>query len=462
MPEPTDIAAMLGSATPASGASPARGAEAGSPLAIDAQHLTRRFRSVAAVDDISLDVPTGQLFGLVGPDGAGKSTLIKMLATVLPPTSGDALVFGTSIVKRAHDIKSRIGYMSQKFSLYGDLTVQENLDFFAKLRGVPKAERASRAARLLEFAGLTEFVDRPAEFLSGGMKQKLALAATLIHEPDLIFLDEPTTGVDPVSRREFWRIISDLHSRGITVVVATPYMDEAERCGEIAFLEQGRILVRDTPAGLKARVPGRLFEVAVDDYQAAVRALGPLPGVLAADQYGELVRVVRGHETRRHALGEGRLHELQRGLVERRVALAHLGVPETHVEAGVEDAVVEELVVLGVEEGVEDRREPVPGVGDRPQLVAVALAVLLEQVVDQLDRHLLLGAEVVDEQTRRRVDELRDLGDRRALQALVLEHLVVGGEHLATADPGPLLTPHPPASSPARATVPAARSAAPD
>ncbi len=208
------------------------------------------------MDDLTLQVPHGQLFGLVGPDGAGKSTLIKMLATVLPPTSGDALVFGTSIVKRPHDIKGRIGYMSQKFSLYGDLTVRENLDFFAKLRGVPKAERATRATRLLEFAGLTEFVDRPAQFLSGGMKQKLALAATLIHEPDLIFLDEPTTGVDPVSRREFWRIISDLHSRGITVMVATPYMDEAERCGEIAFLEQGRILVRDTPRALKERVPG--------------------------------------------------------------------------------------------------------------------------------------------------------------------------------------------------------------
>jgi ABC-2 type transport system ATP-binding protein len=264
--------------------------------AIDARGLTRRFRSLTAVDDLTLEVPRGQLFGLVGPDGAGKSTLIKMLATVLPPTSGDALVFGTSIVKRPHDIKSRIGYMSQKFSLYGDLTVRENLDFFAKLRGVPKPERESRARRLLDFAGLTEFVDRPAEFLSGGMKQKLALAATLIHEPDLIFLDEPTTGVDPVSRREFWRIISDLHSRGITVVVATPYMDEAERCGEVAFLEQGRILVRDTPAGLKAKVPGRLYEVAVDDYQAAVGALASVPGVLAADQYGELVRVVAAHE----------------------------------------------------------------------------------------------------------------------------------------------------------------------
>jgi ABC-2 type transport system ATP-binding protein len=269
---------------------------AGADLAIDAKRLTRRFRNLVAVDGIDLDVPEGMLFGIVGPDGAGKSTLIKMLATVLPPSGGDALVFGHSIVHDPHAIKGRIGYMSQRFSLYGDLTVWENLEFFAELRGVPKAERRPRSERLLEFAGLTEFKDRTAQFLSGGMKQKLALAATLIHEPDLIFLDEPTTGVDPVSRREFWRIISDLHSRGITVFVATPYMDEAERCNQIVFMDKGRILVRDTPAGLKSRVPGRLYEVRVGDYAAAAHVLAKAPGVLAADQYGELVRVVSTKE----------------------------------------------------------------------------------------------------------------------------------------------------------------------
>jgi ABC-2 type transport system ATP-binding protein len=261
-------------------------------LAIDARALTRRFKQTVAVDGLSLDVPVGGLFGLVGPDGAGKSTLIRMLATVLPPTSGDADVLGHSIVRDPHAIKSRIGYMSQKFSLYGDLTVAENLDFFAKLRGVPKAERAERSVRLLDFAGLSGFEGRYAQHLSGGMKQKLALAATLIHEPELIFLDEPTTGVDPVSRREFWRIISDLHRRNITVLVATPYMDEAERCGEIAFMERGRILVRDTPAGLKSRVLGTLYEVSSEDYQGAVRALCGTPGIMSAEPYGELVRAV--------------------------------------------------------------------------------------------------------------------------------------------------------------------------
>jgi len=265
-------------------------------LAIDARALTRRFKETVAVDGLSLDVPVGGLFGLVGADGAGKSTLIRMLATVLAPTSGDADIFGHSIVHDAHAIKGRIGYMSQTFSLYGDLTVAENLDFFAKLRGVPKVQRSERSKRLLEFAGLTGFEGRYAQFLSGGMKQKLALAATLIHEPDLIFLDEPTTGVDPVSRREFWRIISDLHRRGITVLVATPYMDEAERCNEIAFLDKGRILIRDTPTGLKARVPGRLYEVSTSDYQGASRALRSARGVLSAEPYGELVRVLSATE----------------------------------------------------------------------------------------------------------------------------------------------------------------------
>jgi ABC-2 type transport system ATP-binding protein len=260
--------------------------------AIDARSLTRMFREVTAVDNVTLEVPRGEVFGLVGPDGAGKSTLIRMLATVLAPTSGDAFIFGNSVVSDPHKVKPRIGYMSQAFSLYGDLTVQENIDFFAELRGVPHRDMAKRADRLLEFSGLTEFRKRQAQFLSGGMKQKLALAATLISEPDLLFLDEPTTGVDPVSRREFWRIISGLHRDGITVFVATPYMDEADRCNEIAFMTQGRIILRDTPAGMKERVPGRVIEVSVDDYRKAMPVLRAMPCVISLEVSGEMLRVL--------------------------------------------------------------------------------------------------------------------------------------------------------------------------
>jgi ABC-2 type transport system ATP-binding protein len=260
--------------------------------AIEARGLTKTFRDVVAVDDVSLCIPRGEVFGLVGPDGAGKSTLIRMLATVLAPTSGDALVFGSSVVSDPHAVKPRIGYMSQAFSLYGDLSVQENLDFFAELRGVPRNQMAARAKRLLDFSGLTEFRTRQAQFLSGGMKQKLALAATLISEPDLLFLDEPTTGVDPVSRREFWRIISGLHRQGITVFVATPYMDEADRCDEIAFMTQGRIILRDTPAGMKERVPGRVIEVAVSDYRRAMPVLRELACVQSTEVSGENLRVL--------------------------------------------------------------------------------------------------------------------------------------------------------------------------
>lgn len=265
--------------------------------AIDVRELTRTFRQVTAVDGVTLTIPRGEVFGLVGPDGAGKSTLIRMLATVLAPTSGDALIFGHSVVTDPHAVKPRIGYMSQAFSLYGDLTVQENLDFFAELRGVPRRDMAARSERLLEFSGLTEFRTRQAQFLSGGMKQKLALAATLISEPDLLFLDEPTTGVDPVSRREFWRIISGLHRQGITVFVATPYMDEADRCDEIAFMTQGRIILRDTPSGMKRRVPGRVIEVGVNDFRAAMTLLRGLPCARSVEISGEMLSVLVDKET---------------------------------------------------------------------------------------------------------------------------------------------------------------------
>lgn len=260
--------------------------------ALDVQGLTRTFGELVAVDGVKLNVPTGELFGLVGPDGAGKSTLIRMLATVIEPTAGDALVLGDSVVSNPNAIKPRMGYMSQRFSLYPDLTVAENLDFFAELRDVPRKEKAGRAEELLRFAGLEGFEKRQAQYLSGGMKQKLALAATLIHEPELVYLDEPTTGVDPVSRREFWRILSGLHRRGVTIIVATPYMDEAERCTRIAFMDHGAIVLEDTPDGIKERVRGRLIEAAVDDHHRGMPLVARLPFVHSVDLYGESLQVM--------------------------------------------------------------------------------------------------------------------------------------------------------------------------
>lgn len=270
-------------------------ATSGTP-AISARELVRVFgrrrERVTAVGGVTFDVAPGEIFGLLGPDGAGKSTLIRMLATVLEPTSGDAAVFGASVTRNPGAVKPRIGYMSQAFSLYPDLTTAENLDFFAELRGVPRAEKAARAERLLSFAGLSGFTGRQARNLSGGMKQKLALAATLIHEPDLIFLDEPTTGVDPVSRREFWRIIADLHRRGVTVFVATPYMDEAERCSRVAFMRNGLLEVVDTPAAVKGRLPGTLYEVVAPAQRDAMAVLRGLTGVRSVSVQGEALRVL--------------------------------------------------------------------------------------------------------------------------------------------------------------------------
>lgn len=280
------------------------------PAAIHVRGLTRTFGAVTAVDALDLDVPAGAIFGLLGPDGAGKSSLIRMLATVLAPDSGVARVFGQSVDKHPGAITGRIGYMSQQFSMYPDLTVAENLEFFARLRGVPRATRRERAARLLTSMGLAGFTARQARKLSGGMKQKLMLASTLMHEPDLLLLDEPTTGVDPVSRREFWRILADIHALGKTVLVATPYMDEAERCTHIGFLDSGVMRHAGTPEDLKASVPGTLFEVMAEDPRAAMAALEGRPGVASTHLLGDTVRVL---------LVEGATVGLDRALAEAEV-----------------------------------------------------------------------------------------------------------------------------------------------
>ena len=261
-------------------------------MIVETRALERSFGDVTAVDGVDLVLVEGAVFGLLGPDGAGKSTLIRMLATVLRPSAGSATVFGHDVIDGARQITQRIGYMSQKFSMYPDLTIAENLEFFATVRGVPKPVRRSRASELLEGMGLAEFRGRQAGKLSGGMKQKLMLATTLMHAPDLLLLDEPTTGVDPVSRREFWRILAGLHREGRTVLVATPYMDEAERCTHIAFLKAGRVQQHGTPDEVKALVPGRLVEVTAPDPRAALATVAEVPGVVSAHLLGNLVRVL--------------------------------------------------------------------------------------------------------------------------------------------------------------------------
>jgi len=225
-----------------------------SQSAIVAQGLTKNFPGVHAVDHLSFDVRSGEIFGLVGPDGAGKTTTLRMLAGVMPPDEGSAAVAGFDVAADPEGAKHYLSYMPQRFGLYEDLTVDENIRFYADLFGVRKAEREERSAQLLQAAGMSEFRKRLAGKLSGGMKQKLGLVCALIHRPKVILLDEPTTGVDPVSRRDFWRILYELVSEGVAILTSTAYLDEAERCHRVALLHQGKLLFCDTPANLKSKL----------------------------------------------------------------------------------------------------------------------------------------------------------------------------------------------------------------
>ncbi len=272
-------------------------------LAIETHSLTRRFKKVVAVDSLDLAIRRGEIFGLVGPDGAGKTTTIRLLCAIMSPSDGSATVAGFDVEKDAEEIKKRIGYMAQRFNLYGDLSVIENLNFFADIFAVSGEVRRERIAQLLAFARLTEFKDRRAAQLSGGMQKKLALACTLIHEPEVLFLDEPTTGVDPVSRREFWDILSDLHLRGVTLFVSTPYMDEAERCSRVGLMFEGDMIVCDTPEAVKDLISGELIELRPDDLRRARDLVAGMDGVLEIQTYGDLLHVfVDSAEKRKSAL----------------------------------------------------------------------------------------------------------------------------------------------------------------
>jgi len=261
------------------------------PPILSIKDVTRKFGSITAVDHLSLDIEPGELFGLIGPDGAGKTTAIRLMLGILKPDSGEGRVGDFDLRRQAESISTLTGYVSQRFSLYGELTVEENLELFADLYAVPKEDRLPRLQRLMQFSRLEPFRTRLAGNLSGGMRQKLALSCSLIHTPRLLFLDEPTTGVDPVSRRDLWKLLFDLWQEGVTIIVTTPYMDEAERCTRIGFLSQGKLVASGRPEDLRRAFRGTVLEVFADQRFAAKDALEHSPHIVDVNLFGEGLHV---------------------------------------------------------------------------------------------------------------------------------------------------------------------------
>lgn len=251
--------------------------------------VSRHYGRTIALDNVSLSIRRGEMFGLIGPDGAGKTTAIRLIAGLLPVTSGRATVLGHDPLHQHRPVTERLGYLSQRFSLYGDLTIDENIAFFAEIHGV--SDFQARRDRLLELTQLLPFRRRLADQLSGGMKQKLALACTLVHQPEIIVLDEPTTGVDPVSRREFWKLLAEFLHQGLTILMATPYLDEAERCSRVALLHEGRLIALDHPSALRAAFPGHIFEVVAEPFAKAQSLVLQQATVEDAQSFGERLHV---------------------------------------------------------------------------------------------------------------------------------------------------------------------------
>ena len=265
-------------------------------ISVEALHLTKRYSSQTkeshpALDAVDLQVEAGNLYGLVGPDGAGKTSLLRILSTVLMPTSGSARLAGFDVIKQSEQVRARLGYMPQAFSLYPDLSVMENLRFFADMNGVPRGKQKERIEELLDFARLADFISRRSENLSGGMRKKLALACAMIHEPEILLLDEPTTGVDPVSRRELWQLLAKVIERGVTVVVSTPYMDEAERCDVVSIISQGRILTTGAPVDLEQQMPFRIIEVKARPRGTLRKVADQTEGVIGWRAVGDRLRL---------------------------------------------------------------------------------------------------------------------------------------------------------------------------
>jgi ABC-2 type transport system ATP-binding protein len=301
--------------------------------ALELDRVTKRFGTTEAVAGVSYSVNRGEMFGLIGPDGAGKTTTIRLLCGLLKANAGAIRVLGNDPIRQHHAITTKVGYFSQTFSLYGDLTIDENIAFFAEIHGL--SNYRDRRNRLLDMMQLTAFRTRLADRLSGGMKQKLALACTLVHEPEIILLDEPTTGVDPVSRREFWRLLSEFLSQGITIFMATPYLDEAERCSRVALMSGGRILALDEPNALRAAFKDDLLEMLAEPQDAAVPIARRDPAVLDVQTFGERlhVRVPRGG-------GEAAAARLGAACIQAGVRVASLRT----VPASLEDVFIDRVV----------------------------------------------------------------------------------------------------------------------
>ena len=275
-------------------------------VTIQTKDLVKRFKTrqgdVTAVDGVTLQVRQGETYGLIGPDGAGKTTTTRVILGLLRRTSGESRIMGFDSMRDTYAIRERVGYIAQQFSLPPDMTVIENMQFFAQVQGVSPQDQKRRIPELLEFAGLTQFTKRLAGRLSGGMKKKLALACSLVHEPRVVMLDEPTLGVDPVSRREFWNLLGNLRAeKGLTIFVCTPYMDEAERCNWVGLLYQGRLVAHDAPNKIKQMVPGQLLEFTPSHFVPAQKLVTDLEGVLEVQTYGLMLHVFVDDIARRQA-----------------------------------------------------------------------------------------------------------------------------------------------------------------
>ncbi len=297
--------------------------------AIEARNVTKRFGGVAAVQNLTVDCAPGEVFGFVGPDGAGKTTIMRLLAAVMTPDEGSIAIEGLDAVADPERVRSHVSYMPQRFGLYEDLTVDENIEFFAELFGVRRRDRDERATRLLAASGLTPFRRRRAGQLSGGMKQKLGLTCSLVHAPKVLLLDEPTAGVDPVSRRDFWRILYGLRGEGVAIVVATSYLDEAERCARLGLLRDGRMLYCDTPAALKTLMPGEILAISSREARRARDVVAESDGVKGAILMGDSVHVVVDDALRR-------ANELEAALSGANVAIDEI----EHIAPSIEDLFV--------------------------------------------------------------------------------------------------------------------------